>query len=416
MVHRAMRTSSVRAAVAALCLLALLAPSVSAQSGGSVAVGKKKTLIETIHFGDFYLPGLIATGPYLHAFYRPKEQNGLDRMVATSKNGGKKFGKKKRVRIPGLTNLLSMTGDGTGTSYFVGTYGDGTLSVLRADAKLKTFAPSNIIDLNGGIVAASLAIGTEGRIFLVMQRKLSVFTQSGQTLSDQIYWSVSTDGGATFSAPTLNYDRPYEFAEYHPSLVAGSDGAVWLVFARDDTNARAAGGDAFNAGRLFVKRLLPVASEMIEISRGPANGRIYSLQAEAAPGGVRVAWSELAVDTPELLERVYFSRFDEGTAPTTPTAALLTVAFPHFPHMARTDDGQIVVFAHGAGFDSNQPEPAIIAVGSVDDGLTFGPVTQVTGYPPITSFWVARSSSTIFGLWTDTRVVQFASFSAKPAS
>jgi hypothetical protein len=410
------RSRLARAAVAALCLVALASSEVLAQSGGSVAVSKKKTIIETIHFGDFYLPGLISAGPYLHAFYRPKEQNGLDRMVATSKNGGKKFGKARRVRIPGFANLLSMTGDQAGNSYFVGTYGDGTLGVLKADQKLKNFAPSNVIDLRGGIVGASLVIGTEGRIFLVIQKQLSVYTQSGPTISDQVYWTVSTDGGATFAELTLNRERPYERAEYLPAIAAGSDGAAWIVYASDDTNERAAEGDSFNGGQLFLRKIFPAVGPEVEISRGPADGRLYSIQAEAAAAGVRVAWAELAVNSPTLLERVYFSRYDEGGQPTTPGAPLATVGFPHFPNLARTEDGQIVVFAHGAGFDSNQPEPAIIAVGSTDDGATFGPVTQVTGYPPITSFWVTRDASKIYGLWTDTRIVQFATFSAKPST
>lgn len=410
------RARRVRSAVAALCFLVVVAPSALAQDGGSVVLENRKVLMETEHFGDFYSPDLIVAGGKVNALFRPNVlRNTLERFVMTSKNAGKKFGKPRHVKNVGLSYFFQMTGDAAGTPYVVGTLG-GAVAISKGDAKLKRWTVSAPVDVDDGVVAAEIAIGPDGRIHLVVQRQFSVYTSQGWQNTDQLFWTVSTDGGATFGEPVALSDRYYQWAEYEPALAVGPDGAVWLVHARDSLEARVTSGDAFAGGSIFVRRLDTTAPE-VELPRGVADGRIDFLDAVAAPGGVRVLWAELDVNAPQPIQKTYFVRYDQGTAPVAPTAPLTTVGSPSIPQLARTASGRIAVFATGAGFDGPNERRAFIALGSADDGLTFGSPkrylaeneAQVTN-----SILVTSDAENIYGVWTDTRQVVFASFAVAP--
>src|SRR4051812_26381476 len=73
----------------ALVLVVVAAPALAA--GPKLATPNQKTLIETEHFGTFYLPKIVVAGKSVVATWRGPNQDGTTRTVAVSKDGGANF-------------------------------------------------------------------------------------------------------------------------------------------------------------------------------------------------------------------------------------------------------------------------------------------------------------------------------------
>src|SRR5205085_10094431 len=101
----------------------------------------------SLHFGDYYAPIIVAAGPKLIAFWRTNEQPFTDRMFAISKNGGRTFGKVKKLRMGLVTQIAAFAGDASGSIYVAGQTADPRKFVIqRSDARLKNFSASATID------------------------------------------------------------------------------------------------------------------------------------------------------------------------------------------------------------------------------------------------------------------------------
>jgi hypothetical protein len=419
-----MNSSSLRRAVSRTLLpLVLVAmgtlPALPAFADGArVGVGRRKAIVETEHFGDFYKPQIVSSGRNVYAFWQPKELTASDRMVAVSSDGGKLFSTPRRVRIPNIFRPLTAAGDSAGNVYFVGTTAfDDQLSIVRADSRLKTFTGPTFVDGGATVTRASLAVATDGRIFLAWETSFSVRLPGGvSTTANQVGWALSTDGGISFGEAAITNARPQTESDFAPTFATGSDGAVWLFHVRDTTPDRVAAGPGnYFGGRILAVRVDGVASSPIDIPRAATldGGPLLIRAAVADDGSLRVAWAERSGINSATVERVFFVRFDPASAPAAPAGPIAQVGSPREFYMARTAAGKIIVVLHGAGLDSHADEPAIIARASADDGQTFGALHQVTEYPPITSVDVTTDGRRVYSLWTDTRIVQFAVLSAK---
>src|SRR4051794_40720656 len=109
-----------RLGIVALALSVVAASALAA--GPKLATPNQKTLIETEHFGTFYLPKIIVAGKSVVAMWRGPNQDGTTRTIAVSKDGGANFTYKlKPVRVSALAQIIDVAGDAAGNVYFVGT-------------------------------------------------------------------------------------------------------------------------------------------------------------------------------------------------------------------------------------------------------------------------------------------------------
>src|SRR4051812_31489767 len=76
------------ARLAAASVIAVVAAAPALAAGPKLATPKQKTLIETSHFGTFYLPRVVTAGRAVVALWRGPNQSGTVRTVATSTDGG----------------------------------------------------------------------------------------------------------------------------------------------------------------------------------------------------------------------------------------------------------------------------------------------------------------------------------------
>lgn len=385
-------------------------------AGPRCAATRKKTLVESIHFGSFYVPQVAAAGGSVVALWRGPDQSGTQRTYAVSKNGGKSFGESRTVRIPTLFQLVAIAGDSAGNVYFAGNTGFANqIAIVRSDVQLRSFTTGAVIESDKNIVGIDLEAAPDGRLFVAYQTAFAVVAAGGgTTTSEQIRWAVSTDLGATFSEFVTTNSRPIYESDSAPSLYAGVDGSVWLFRIRAATQDRAVAGDAYTGGIVLAGRI-DQESEPVEIARvanptaAPAAVHGYV----SADQHLCVSWEETGSVGGMPVQNVYFTRTPIGTPSVPPAAPIAQVGTPHEHHLARTTSGQVILLLHGAGYDSAQPEPNIIGLASRDDGVTFGEISQITGYPPVTSLEVATDGARVYGSWTDTRIVRFATFAPK---
>lgn len=405
-----------RATLVALALVALTIPALA--DGPRTVASKKKTLIESIHFGSYYVPQVVAAGRNVVVFWRGPDQSGTQRTYAISKNGGKTFGAARSVRIPVLFQLVAITGDSAGNIYFAGTTGFANqIAVVRSDAQIKNFTTGTIIDSERNVVGIELATNPAGHLYLAYQTAFAVSMMGGgTTTAEQVNWGVSTDLGATFTEFVKTNSRPTFESDSSPALHTALDGSVWLFRVQIATQERAVTGDAYTGGLVLASRI-DVESEPVSIARADTPAGIPSAVRGyvSADSNLCVSWAETSYATGSPVQSVFFTRTPLGSPSVAPVAPIAQVGTPHVHHIVRTTSGLVILLLHGAGFDSNQAEPNIIGLASRDDGVTFGDVSQITGYPPVTSLEVATDGAKIFGAWTDTRIVRFATFVAKDA-
>jgi hypothetical protein len=410
-----------RLALAALVSIVVVAPALAA--GPRLGTPRQKTLIETDHFGTFYVPQIVTTGRAVVAIWRGPNQTGTVRTFAISTDGGTTFTYKlKPVRIPVMSQLFAVAGDSEGNLYFAGTTAfPNQVAVVRTDTKLKDFTAGTLIDSDQSIVAIDMKTAPNGTLYLAYQTAYSArITNSVTTQVQQVRWAASADRGATFGEFIPTNARPSDFSEFAPSLAVGAGGEVYLLAAHDDTRARAESPDTYTGGELALTRIDTPEPQTLVVARDAAStGRVDEVRAYvAADGTLGVAWADVAVDGAEPgLQTVFFTRVAPESGTAIGSASVLgRVGSAHDFEMERTADGQVVVILFGAGHDSDQPEPALIGRASNDDGQTFGEIRQITGYPPVTSLGVATDGRRVYGLWTDTRMVRFSAFTPKPAS
>ncbi len=410
-----------RARVALAVCVVFLASSPVLAAGPRLTTPKQKTLIETDHFGTFYAPQIMVAGRTVVAIWRGPNQTGTVRTIATSKDGGATFTYKlKPARIPVLSQLFAVAADPAGNIYLAGTTAFANqIAVVRTDAKFKTFSAGTLFDLDRNAVGIDMAVATDGTLYLAYQVSYSTRISGGvQTQVQQVRWASSTDQSATFTEFAPTFSRPADFSDVNPTLVPGPNGAMFLLAIRDDTVARAAvDNGTYTGGSILVTKLEHEGAPGYTLTRQqPSDGRLVQVEGFVAEDStLGVAWAEHTIENDRPVQNVYFARVpvDGGTAvlPSTPVAR---VGSPHEFNMARTSDRQVALILFGAGFDSNADEPAIIGLASTDDGVTFGAVKQVTDYPPVTTLSVTTDGRKIYGLWTDTRIVRFSGFQAKP--
>ncbi len=404
----------VLAAVVSLLVLSTATPALA--DGPRAAATRKKTLIESIHFGSYYVPQVVAAGRNVIVFWRGPDQSGTQRMYAISKNGGKSFGEPKSIRIPVLFQLVAIAGDSAGNVYFAGTTGFANqIALVRSDSEIRNFTTGTIIDSDRNVVGIDLATTPAGHVYLAYQTAFAVpLMGGGTTTAEQVNWSVSTDLGVSFAEFVKTNSRPTFESDSSPSLHAAIDGSVWLFRVQVATQERALTGDAYTGGLVLATRI-DVPSDPVVIARSetPAGAPSAVRGYVSGDGQLCVSWAETSNATGSPVQSVFFTRTPIGTPSVAPTAPIAQVGTPHVHHLARTTSGQVILLLHGAGLDSEQPEPNIIGLASRDDGLTFGDVSQITGYPPVTSLETATDGSKVFGAWTDTRIVRFATLVPK---
>jgi hypothetical protein len=410
--HRAgVARRSLTASVLCSIAFVLVAAAPATKAAGRVGVSRQKDVATSSHFGDYYAPELVSAGRKLIAFYRTNEQRFNERMFAISKNGGKTFSKAKKLRLIYMTQIAAITADAEGNIYFAGPTADSRkFTIVRSDPKVKVFTLGAVIDAEHDVGKLSIRFGTDGRLFVAWQTGFPVGFPQGTFPFDRVTWAVSSDKGITFSEPTNTNANTGLDSDFGPSISASSSGAVWLMFIREATLARQPAPELFTSGRIVGRRIDGGADEQVECPRAatPAGRATEVLAACAEDGSLRVSWGEKTY-SPTVMS-VFFARATPGLPVDTPAEPLAVVGTPHEHHLARTASGHVFVFLHGAHFDSQSDEPAIVALASDDDGLTFGPPTQITTFPPQTSFDVKSDGTRVYGLWTDTRLVTFASF------
>ncbi|MCC6744510.1 MAG: hypothetical protein IT175_11675, partial [Acidobacteria bacterium] len=134
-----------RAMLVPALLFALAIPALAA--GPRTAASRKRTLVESIHFGSYYVPQVVSAGRNVVVFWRGPDQSGTQRTFAISRNGGKTFAKARTVRIPVLFQLVAITGDAAGNIYYAGTTGFANqIAIVRSDAQVKNFSTGTIVD------------------------------------------------------------------------------------------------------------------------------------------------------------------------------------------------------------------------------------------------------------------------------
>jgi hypothetical protein len=416
--------NSVRYTWARRCAVATpfvaLAAMTAVAAGPRLTASRQRPLIEQAHFGQYYQPVVVASGKNVFAFWRQTDQGQATRTVAVSKNGGKTFANPRVVRVPGLSNILSIVADSSGNVYFGGIQGNqNQMAVVRSDRKLKTFSTGATVTIDKNVAAMELTTGADGRVYLVYQTRFSVFLRTGGTgFADQIGWFVSTDGGATFGDVTLLSTNSFAESDLAPSFAQTYDGSVWLLSVRDDTQARGAAPDTYTGGRIFARRIDGAAAEPVEILRAATIAgqpvRVRGFVAE--DGSLGVGWAEQVTDPSyDFVQTVFFAKVTPGGVSTPPAGPLAQVGKPHPIYVERTASGQVAVLAHGSGFDSNV-DSGIIGAGSLDDGATFGPISQLIDYPGAQTADATSDGQRIFYLWTDTRQVVFATLVPKASS
>lgn len=406
--------SSARRVLCALGLALCVSAVPVLASGPRLSAPRQKNLAENTHFGTYYVPKIFASGRNLFAMWRSPGQSGAVRSFAVSRDGGKTFSEPKTVRPPLVTQLLDVEADGTGSIYFVGLTPLATqVAIVRTDEKLKTFNAGLILESERNVVEADLKTASDGRLFLAFQTAFSINIRAGVfTTAQQTLWAVSADHGESFSTFVVSNSRPGFDSDYAPRLVAGPGGEMWLLTLRDATRTRYDAGESYNGGRLLVRRIDGDPTEPIDLARtAELTGQPTQIEGFiAADGSLCVAWAEQALVDGAPIQRVYLTRNIIGGPPVVPVDPLVTTGIPHDFHIHRTDAGQVVILVHGAGYDSDEPEPNLIGLASIDDAISFGPIAKITGYPPLTSVDSASDGKRVYGLWTDTRLVRFSAF------
>lgn len=406
-----------RLALAALVAAIVFgAASPALADGPRAAATRKKTLIESIHFGSYYVPQVVAAGRNVIVFWRGPDQSGTQRTYAISKNGGKTFGEAKSIRIPVLFQLVAIAGDSAGNVYFAGTTGFANqIALVRSDSQIRNFTTGTIIDSDRNVVGIELAATPAGHLYLAYQTAFAVpLMGGGTTTAEQVNWSVSTDLGSSFAEFVKTNSRPTFESDSAPSMYAAVDGSVWLFRIQVATQERALTGDAYTGGLVLATRV-DIPSDPVVIARSeiPAGAPSSVRGFVSADGQLCVSWAETSNASGSPVQSVFFTRTPIGTPSVAPTSPIARVGTPHVHHLARTTSGQVILLLHGAGLDSDEPEPNIIGLASLDDGATFGDISKITGYPPVTSLETATDGSKVYGTWTDTRIVRFANLVPK---
>lgn len=406
-----------RVGAAALVLAVVAAPALAA--GPKLATPNQKTLIETEHFGTFYLPKIVVAGKAIVATWRGPGQNDTVRTIAVSKDNGANFTYKlKPVRIPAMAQIIDVAGDTAGNVYFVGTtLIPSQLVIVHTTPKFKEFSAPTFFNAAESVVNASLATSTDGKLYLAYQTSFSVRIRNNSSApADQVQWAISGDAGATFSDFVATNAKPTDFSDLGPKLVTGPNGAVYLLSRRDDTALRAPSPTEYAGGTIAITRLDQPEPTTVTVTRPSAgSGRVDQVEGYVAGDGtLGVAWSDRTLGATATVQTVRLMRVDPATGAQIATATdLASVGSAGDFHLGRSGAGEVTVIMIGAGYDSDQPEPAIIGRASTDDGATFGPIRQVTGYPSVTSLDVTSDGQHVYGLWTDTRMVRFSGFTAK---
>lgn len=413
-----LRRPAIRNMAVLACAVLLLAPP-ALGANARLATPREKNLVESIHFGSFYLPQVVSVGKKLLALWRAPGQSGATRTVAVSKDGGKTFANAKTARIPVLSQILAVASDSEGNVYFAGTTAlANQIAIVRSDSKLKQFSAPTLVESSNNVVSIDLAVTPDDTIYLAYQTRFALNLGGGVSgFADQTLWTTSTDHGETFAEGAVTNSRPGSTSDLAPSLVVGADGVVWLLGVRDVTKDRALAPESYNGGQLIALRLDIPDSEPVTIPRAVDSTSEPSriLGYVATDGALCVSWAELTPGLENQVQSVYFLRMAPDQPATPPLAPLARVGTPYDHHMARTADGQVVILLHGQGYDANQPQPAIIGFASDDDGVTFGALKNVTNSPAaILGLNIATDGKKVYGLWTDTRLVRFSAFVAKP--
>ena len=190
---------SVRAALV-VALVGFIS-SAALADGPRPAATRKKTLVESTHFGSYYVPQVVTAGRNVVVFWRGPDQSGTQRTYAISKNGGKSFGAVKSIRIPVLFQLVAIVGDSAGNIYYAGTTGFANqIAVVRSDSQVRNFTSGTFIDSDRNIVGIDLATTPTGHLYLAYQTAFAVQAMGGgTTTAEQVNWSVSTDLGVAFA-------------------------------------------------------------------------------------------------------------------------------------------------------------------------------------------------------------------------
>lgn len=385
-------------------------------AGARLAVGNQKVLIESDHFGSYYLPEVHSIGKSVYAFWRGPGQPGTQRTVKVSKDGGKTFKKQKVVKTPLIAQIFAIGADPAGYFYIVGpTVFANQLAVLRSDKKLKNFTTLAVFDTVQNAVNVDITVSANGTLYLAYQTAYVLRFRNGSTAStEQTFVATSIDHGTTFSPFTPTNEDPVDFADADPVFIEGASSQMYIAYVRSNTLERAAAGDSYMGSQVEVRNLTDAEAPLIDFPKSAlSTGNPNLVQGFVGlDGALCVAWSEPIQSSETRAESVYFATAPVGSVPEAPVAPLATVGNAYRFQLARTGTGTVVVLLHGAGIDSNADEPAIIGLASNDDGQTFGPVVQITTYPPVTTLRAATDGQSVFGIWTDTRQVVLATFQA----
>ena len=290
-------------------ILSVAAPALA--DGPRAAATRKKTLIESVHFGSYYVPQVVAAGRNVIVFWRGPDQSGTQRTYAISKNGGKTFGEAKSIRIPVLFQLVAIAGDSAGNVYFAGTTGFANqIALVRSDSQIRNFTTGTIIDSDRNVVGIELATTPAGHLYLAYQTAFAVpLMGGGTTTAEQVNWSVSTDLGVSFAEFVKTNSRPTFESDSAPSMYAAVDGSVWLFRVQVATQERALTGDAYTGGLVLATRVdLPSDPVVIARSETPAGAPSAVRGYVSADGQLCISWAETSSASGVPVQSVFFTR------------------------------------------------------------------------------------------------------------
>lgn len=370
---------------------------------------------------------IVSYGSTLFAAWYDVRSGNSDVYLATSIDGGKTFGKNRRVNDDKTTAVQykpSIGVDRDGVLYMAwrdGRNGNADIFFARSEDKGKTFSKNIRLNDDKGFAYQgnpAIAVDPAGTVYVVWS--------DNREGTDDIYFTTSRDKGKTFSRNVRINDEKPNAPQSHPTIAIGDENnllVAWEDFRNGQSDiylARSVDGGGTFSENLRVND---------DAGRAP---QISPSLAYAGDGQVLIAWSDFrngAVELPppspatgeqnrwELARGgngdIYFARSTDGGATFSTNRRInddSTERPQAFPSLSATPSGLVAV----AWEDFRDGHSQVFMAKSGNGGLTFGPNFKLNDdgdagsghfHPSVTVDLQGRA----YVIWTDERNNRFAS-------
>jgi hypothetical protein len=241
------------------------------------------------------------------------------------------------------------------------------------------------------MVSNASATGAGGQIAIDSTGNVDLAWQDNSPGYAAIFFGRSTDGGSNFSTPVNISNNPLGTNSV-PSIHLDSSGNIYVVWVAASTYT--SGGSSFNTQDVDISSSTDGGNSFSApsvVSPGePGTVRQSPQVAANSPGNINVVWAEM--DSFSEIWSVAFASSNDGGASFSNMASDTTCMYPPAPQMVLDSAGGInTVWQAPCGDNSSDVEFARSAAGGTD--FTVSTLADPTGYSPLPQLAIDSSDN-----------------------